>query len=730
MTTSNLTPPARKLLPQAFGIRLSRTTKPTQGRLFDLPPSHAPSSAARQRLPYIAGLDGLRAVAVIAVLLYHLGLDWLPGGFLGVEVFFVLSGYLITALLLGEIEQTSTISLKRFWLRRARRLLPAVGMLLAGVTVFVALAFRSELGELWSQLVAAMAYLTNWLLIFQDQSYFASFGRPEALQHLWSLAIEEQFYLLWPLVFLGGMRLLKRTWFAVAIGVAALASAAWMWLLYEPLHDPSRSYYGTDTRATGLLLGALLAMLWRPWRLAERPHPVSEQTIQRLKLAANIVGPVALAGVVWWCLALTQYDGFLFRGGFLALAGTTAALIAVITVPGTWFSQVMDNPALRWVGVRSYAIYLWHWPVFVFTRPGFDTRLDGWELHAFRLAATAVLADLSYRLVEQPIRTGQLRRQFQSWLAVLRQGWRSYVQPLWAASAVLMVVAVIMVPQVTHTTPELEEDYFILELPEPVTTPSVIGLPSAAGTAGTTGSAAATTAPPSAAPTTTPDTVAPPSTTPATTPDADPDSATTTTSAANPAPNIEQGIAYDTIFLATLPNSLSQVADFAPEPHDWNGLTPQITAFGDSIMLGAKAYLDRHFGSQITVDAQVSRQFWQLPKTIREYRADPLNPPLGEVVLIHLGSNGYLNSKVFNRTMEELADVPRVLFVNVRVARDWEAEINRQLAAGVKRWDNAFLVDWHGYSAGHEQTWLNTRDGVHMVAEGAKAYTRLIQASL
>ena len=206
MTTSNPTPPARKLLPQAFGIRLSRTTKPTQGRLFDLPPRHAPSSAARQRLPYIAGLDGLRAVAVIAVLLYHLGLDWLPGGFLGVEVFFVLSGYLITALLLGELEQTSTISLKRFWLRRARRLLPAVGALLAGVAVFVALAFRSELGELWSQLVAAMAYLTNWLLIFQDQSYFASFGRPEALQHLWSLAIEEQFYLLWPLVFLGGMR--------------------------------------------------------------------------------------------------------------------------------------------------------------------------------------------------------------------------------------------------------------------------------------------------------------------------------------------------------------------------------------------------------------------------------------------------------------------------------------------------------------------------------------------
>jgi len=147
-------------------------------------------------------------------------------------------------------------------------------------------------------------------------------------------------------------------------------------------------------------------------------------------------------------------------------------------------------------------------------------------------------------------------------------------------------------------------------------------------------------------------------------------------------------------------------------------------------MLGARAFLVREFGEQITVDAVVSRQFLQLPKVIQQYRENPQNPPLGDVVLIHLGSNGYLNSKVFNQTMEQLSDIPRVLFVNVRVPRVWESEVNKQLAAGVERWENAYLVDWHGYSEGKEQEWLNSRDGVHMVPEGARAYTRLVGASL
>lgn len=734
--------------------------------------------ALRHRLPYIAGLDGIRAVAVATVVLYHLGISWMPGGFLGVEVFFVVSGYLICALLLGEMEQTKTISLKHFWLRRARRLLPALAALLATTAVFVVLAFTDELDELWDQLVAAALYFTNWLLIFQDQSYFAAFGRPEVLQHLWSLAIEEQFYLLWPLLFWGGMRLLGRTGFAVLVAAGVAASTAWMWWLFEPLQDPSRIYYGTDSRAGGLLLGALLALVWRPWlwrSVADDSGDGSDSdgttppALRHLKLAANIVGPLALAGIVWWCAYLSVLDERLFKGGFLWLSATTAALIAAVAVPGTWFGRAMDNPVMRWLGVRSYAIYLWHWPVFVFTRPNFDVTISGWRLHTLRIIATLVLSDLSYRLVEHPIRTRQMRARFGGWLAEIRHSWRSYVTPLGTVASLMLVAALIVVPQTSHATPELDGNNFILELPAGDVAPVGVAVPG--GVAAPDGNTAPglATAP---NPATAPGGVDAPDGNTAPAYQADPGAPNGNTAPANQAdPSAPQtgdsfglpqlpgdnlngagGTANgaganadlpNAIFEATLPGAnpdarsnvnsnpnLPDPTQFAPPPGQWGDAQPQITAFGDSVMLGSRAYLLRQFGDQIIVDAEVSRQFLNLPKLLEQYRQDPQNPPLGEIVLIHLGTNGYLNSKVFDDTMEQLSDIPRVLFVNVRVPRVWESEVNKQLADGTQRWDNAHLVDWFGYSQGQEQDWFNTRDGVHMVPAGAQAYAHIIQASL
>jgi len=784
-SVADKTPLVRKLLPRLSRARLSHPAEATQtqGQLFRPTPSQA---SPRHRLPYIAGLDGIRAIAVAVVVLYHLGISWMPGGFLGVEVFFVVSGYLITALLLGEWEKTSTISLKRFWLRRARRLLPALAAVLAAVTIFVTVAFRDELDELWSQLAAAATYVTNWLLIFQDQSYFASFGRPEVLQHLWSLAVEEQFYLLWPLLFFAGMRLFKRTGFTIVVAIGIVASTAWMWLLFEPLQDPSRIYYGTDTRASGLLLGALLALLWRPWLFAgndgaaetgAETATTAASTSKKLRLAANIAGPLALAGVVWWCVYLTELDEGLYKGGFLWLAATTALLIAAIAVPNTWFGKVMDNPVMRWVGVRSYAIYLWHWPVFVFTRPRFDVTIDGWPLHVIRVGASLLLADLSYRLVENPIRTRQLRPTFKRWVGELRQSWRGYLTPLGAVTSVTLVVAVIIVPQVSHTTPALTGNYFILELddtPEAVVQP-LGGAQGASGGNPPANEPTPTDLPPANRlpadpPPRNPGSNSNPATpaNPNQTDNAPPDTDGTQVNPPNPLPESPNATATSTpneqqppttFGLPILPSERTPPAttapnrpvpvpvrpapapasgadadddptQFAPPPGNWGDTQPQITAFGDSVMLGARAFLVREFGEQITVDAVVSRQFLQLPKVIQQYRENPQNPPLGDVVLIHLGSNGYLNSKVFNQTMEQLSDIPRVLFVNVRVPRVWESEVNKQLAAGVERWENAYLVDWHGYSEGKEQEWLNSRDGVHMVPEGARAYTRLVGASL
>ena len=789
----------------------------SRNRLFPLPRSRAPSghaSAPQQHgsLPRIAGLDGIRAVAVAVVVLYHLEFSWMPGGFLGVEVFFVVSGYLITSLLLGEYESSlanggrgergehgkGAISLRRFWARRARRLLPALGLLLAGVVVFVAAAFTDELSDLWDQVAAAALYVTNWLLIFQDQSYFETFGRPEVLQHLWSLAIEEQFYLLWPIVFLGGMRWLRHRWFAVTIAAGVLASTAAMWLLYEPLEDPSRIYYGTDTRAAGLLLGALLAFAWRPWlgipkwsRLVAAGNKSSQAALPGLEAAANkrrsvanssqgrpwlvwtadIVGPVALAGVVGWCLYLGEFDDRLYQGGFLLLAVTTALLIAAAAVPGTWFGRVMDCAPLRWLGVRSYAIYLWHWPVLVFTRPRLDVTLDGWQLHLVRIGATLVLSDLSYRFVEHPIRTRQFRANLRHWAENARKSLRGYLVPLGAATALAAAVAVVVIPQVprrddppvaeTFILTVSESDRQVLEageanpssantgsinpagtllespLPDTPTSSSATAIEASASTtsaptnSATESSTTQASAPPTSLPTSSPPSspasstaISAPPTSPSPPITSTPTSSPTTSS---PPPTTAQ---EDAVFRATLPSGLPDPRPFAPPPGDWGDASPAITAFGDSIMLGTKAYLELAFGSNIAVDAEVSRQFSKLPETIARYKSNPDNPSLGDVVIIHLGTNGFLNSRVFDETMEQLATTQRVLFVNVRVPRTWEDEVNRQLARGVERWDNAYLVDWHGYSSGNEDDWISPNDGVHMVREGALAYTQLLQASL
>src|ERR687893_4241 len=231
--------------------------------------SHTDRTGGGVRLPYMPGLDGLRALAVIAVLLYHAGLSWIPGGFLGVEVFFVISGYLITAMLLAEWRVRGRVDLKAFWLRRARRLLPALYLLLLVTLAYPVVFLPGEVAGLRNDALAAFGYVTNWYLVFGQESYFEAVGRPSLLKHLWSLAVEEQFYLLWPPVLAVGLSVGAKRWRQRRVLIVALAgavtSALLMVILYRPEADPSRIYFGTDTRATGLLLGAALAFWWTPW---------------------------------------------------------------------------------------------------------------------------------------------------------------------------------------------------------------------------------------------------------------------------------------------------------------------------------------------------------------------------------------------------------------------------------------------------------------------------------
>jgi peptidoglycan/LPS O-acetylase OafA/YrhL/lysophospholipase L1-like esterase len=381
-------------------------------------------SARDTGLPYMPALDGLRAVAVVAVLLYHGGVDWARGGYFGVDAFFVLSGFLITGLLLAEWRGARHIDLRAFWTRRARRLLPAVLLVLAAIAVYAtAIAQPVELGSLRRDAFATLGYVANWNQIFSDQSYFAQYAAPSPLRHVWSLAIEEQFYLVWPLVVLLVLRIGhgSRRHLFVVCAVLATASVVLMAILYEPGTDPSRVYYGTDTRAQSLLIGALLATL-----LGHR-RGIASPSRRRVLHGGAVVAALALA-VIW---STTSEDAsWQYRGGFALAALLVALVIASVTEPNGSgvLGAVLSVAALRAIGMISYGLYLWHWPIYVYLSEE-RTALDGNRLLALRLAVTLLVAIASYYVVEQPVRHGAL------------QGWSlRVVVPAGAAALVVALV--------------------------------------------------------------------------------------------------------------------------------------------------------------------------------------------------------------------------------------------------------------------------------------------------
>ena len=368
---------------------------------------------------YMPGLDGLRALAVLAVIAYHLEFGWAQGGLLGVGVFFTLSGYLITDLLLGQREAVGHLRLGDFWLRRARRLLPALFVMLAVVVAWVTLVDRSQLPVLRGYVVAAAVYMSNWWNIFREASYFARFGPPPPLDHLWSLAVEEQFYLVWPFLLWLGLRYARGRRRLVGLTLAAAAlSATVMALLYQPGVDPTRVYEGTDTRAFGLLVGAALAMVWPSHRLS------AALTLRRRLLldGAGVVGLVAIALLIW---QTNQYSAFLYRGGIVVLSVATALVVAALAHPACSLGAALGWGPLRWIGVRSYGIYLWHFPIIVLTSPSMQ-REASLPLEILQVGATIAVAALSWRFVEEPIRRGALGR---FWAQARSRGWRRKAGP-------------------------------------------------------------------------------------------------------------------------------------------------------------------------------------------------------------------------------------------------------------------------------------------------------------
>lgn len=351
---------------------------------------------------YMPGLDGLRALCVLAVIAYHLNLEWAEGGLLGVGIFFVLSGYLITDQIMMEWKKERRLRLLKFWVRRMRRLLPAMVVMLLFAAFCLLFLDPSRLHGFTGGMVSSLLYVNNWWLIFHQVSYFESFGPPSPIGHLWSLSIEEQFYLVWPIILAAGLKLAPyRGKLLLWILAGAAASALAMAWMYTPGTDPSRVYYGTDTRAFSLLVGAALAVVWPSWQL-------SGSVSAKARGLLDLTGGLGLLLLLLLIFLTGKFDDSLYHGGFLFLSTIAAAVIAVLAHPASRLGKVMGCKPLRWIGVRSYSLYLWHFPVIILSSPDGNTEEVSAMRIALQLAISLILAALSYRYVEEPLRRGRM----------------------------------------------------------------------------------------------------------------------------------------------------------------------------------------------------------------------------------------------------------------------------------------------------------------------------------
>jgi peptidoglycan/LPS O-acetylase OafA/YrhL len=384
---------------------------------------------------YIHSVDGLRAVAVIAVLLYHLGIDWIPGGFLGVDLFFVISGYVITGLILESIARSGTLDLRAFYLSRVRRLLPALIAMLVFTTLYIGVYAPETVRRFISDIPYVLSGTMNWALVAREQDYFESIGRPPLLQHTWSLAVEAQFYFIWPLVLLFVLRYFGKKNISFAALAIALASGVALFA-YSIRIDTQESaishvYFGTDTHSIGLFLGSALAVSWKPQNL-------TKEISKRAQDFVDLIGVFGFLGLLSTFLFINESDPTLYRIAFpLAAIFGCFTLISVVH-PASRFAPLLSTRVLIWIGERSYGIYLWHWIVFQLTRPSIDLVGDDWALYALRVLIVFALADISLRYIEIPVRRGY----FELWFRGMKYRTKTVRlrQKLFASAAVVITL--------------------------------------------------------------------------------------------------------------------------------------------------------------------------------------------------------------------------------------------------------------------------------------------------
>lgn len=618
---------------------------------------------------YIPSLDGLRAIAVLAVLAYHFNFEWASGGLLGVCLFFVLSGYLITDILINQWNKSSKINLSSFLLRRARRLLPALLVMLAGTVVWTSLYTPSNLASLRGDVLSGILYTSNWWLIFHQVSYFDSFGLPSPLGHLWSLAVEGQFYLLWPIFIYLGLRFLPKNGWLIALTLfGALGSSLAMAMLYQPGTDPSRVYYGTDTRAFALLIGAGLALI-----LSNRKLSVNLSSRKRLLL--DILGSAALAAILFMIWQTNEYNPFLYQGGLLLFSLLSALLIAVLVHPASRLAAQIGKQPLRWLGTRSYAIYLWHYPIIVLSSPSVNTGGVDLALILKQFAACLILAELSWHLVEKPIRFNNILTKSMKMTEINRTAIVSKYLSLTVAVTSLGLSVMTIIGIISINTQYTNKLFSIKPFFSQVSSMGIVSIP------------------------------------PSTSISQNQNKNQTLNQTQNQIPEPDQSQRKppkDTVYEP--PADTSKLS----------GSGKGVTIIGDSVMVGAESAF-KELLPGIKIDAQIGRQLYQANSLLSQLKAQG---ELGDRIIIELGTNGPFSAEQLGELLDSLKDAKQVLLINTRVPRPWQDEVNKALKQYGSSYTNTTLIDWYSASSNHDDYFY--QDGVHLTPKGIDVYTSLI----